>query len=139
MRTASRRIAHPGERSSRIFLRRKADRVSPAIVEKVEKFMEARGFALITPEKLSIAEQCVLMSQCDCLVGFSGSQLHNSMFANQGVVVVEIGDARAAGAPVINQALCVEIAQCELRHSPYCEDAEVTIANLDNVLSAAGF
>jgi hypothetical protein len=75
-RTPDHRRAHPGER------------------EFVAALATA-GVRVIQGWTLSVREQIAEVSNASAVVAFSGSSLHNSVFADQGVPVVEIADERA--------------------------------------------
>jgi len=120
----------------KVFLKRSNDRVAPEVAESIEGFLADRGFAIVVPELLSIPEQIALMDRCDCLVGFAGSQLHNSIFMNSGTQVIEIGDRRSPGALLANQVICSEISAGQLLHTSYSEDPKETVALLRDMIGS---
>jgi capsular polysaccharide biosynthesis protein len=118
----------------KVFLKRKNDRVAPEVSESIEGFLADRGFAIVVPELLTIPEQIALMDHCNCLVGFAGSQLHNSIFMNSGTQVIEIGDRRSPESPLANQVICSEISGGHLLHSRYSDNPEETMSSLKETL-----
>ncbi|MYZ47065.1 glycosyltransferase 61 family protein [Propylenella binzhouense] len=54
------------------------------------------GFEVIDGATLSPEEQARAFGSASALIGFSGSNLHNSIFCAMGTPVIEIGDRRAA-------------------------------------------
>jgi hypothetical protein len=128
----------PRAPATRVFLKRKVDRVSPDVARAVEGYMLGRGFSIVVPESLSLAGQIALMTQVHCVVGFSGSQLHNSIFMTPGAVVVEIGDRRTPEASPTNQVICAAISENRLRHAQYSDDAGSVVHGLEKILESVG-
>lgn len=52
-----------------------------------EEMAVARGYEIVCPEDLSIAEQIALFDSAACIVGEYGSALHNSIFMRPGTTV----------------------------------------------------
>jgi len=124
----------PASSHEKIFLKRSNDRVAPEVAESIEGFLADRGFAIVVPELLTIPEQIALMDHCNCLVGFAGSQLHNSISMNSGTQVIEIGDRRSPESPLANQVICSEISGGHLLHSRNSDNPEEAISSLKETL-----
>lgn len=71
------------------------------------------GFRVIQGWEMSVKEQIAAINSSSSLVAFSGSSLHNSVFATSGTPVLEIMDNRASGTTQIGRPL--QAALCELR------------------------
>lgn len=81
----------------RLFVSR-AGAASRRIVNEaeIEPALAARGFELVDPAAMSIAEQVALFSQASAVVGPHGAGLTNLLFSAPGTEVVEIFAAPAA-------------------------------------------
>lgn len=64
----------------------------------VELALQDKGYRVVEGWDMTVKEQISLINSSSVLVAFSGSSLHNSVFANRGVGVVEIMDSRASAA-----------------------------------------
>ncbi len=58
--------------------------------EMLEAALSARGFKIVHPEALSIAEQMALYARAPALVGLSGSALHQALWCEPGMPTVNI-------------------------------------------------
>jgi hypothetical protein len=102
----------------KLFLVRKLDniRISSCVGEAIHKYCESIGFEMIDMTKFSLYDQIVLMSNAKVSIGFSGSQMHNSMFMSQEskcIVLCDWRDFRSPKSYIPNQKLCNNIAGCE--------------------------
>jgi len=122
--------------SKLIFLSRKSNRVSPMHTNLVESFAQNIGFQIIRPEKISLHEQIQIMSTATVVAGFSGSQLHNSMFCSANTIVIELGDTRKPLMPNPNQVVCSKISGGKLRFVPYNEIPAIICQGLNDQLSS---
>lgn len=86
---------------------------------ELDRLMAELGYAVVHPERLSVREQVAAVSGAEVLVGTSGSALHLSVFAPRGALVVEIGDARRAPEPVINQQILALASEQRLGFIPF--------------------
>jgi len=119
----------------KIYLERRANRVEPSLANAVASYLASHGFARIQPEKLSLAEQIYLFSSADVVCGFSGSQLHNSIFCNDNCTLLEIGDTRITRAGLINQALCNNLSGVNSLFAEYTPDATTMNSRIGQLLS----
>ena len=76
----------------KVFLSREANRIPLEVSKLVESLFQKKGFTVIRPEHLTIKEQIYLSKSASIIAGFSGSQLHNSIFASENTLIIEIGD-----------------------------------------------
>ena len=76
----------------KVFLSREANRIPLEVSKSVESLFQKKGFTIIRPESLTIKEQIYVSKSASVIAGFSGSQLHNSIFASKNTLVIEIGD-----------------------------------------------
>lgn len=70
------------------FSRRKlthSARRSPENIEDMELALERRGYKIVVPETLSIAEQICVMREARVVIGEDGSALHNIIFGYPGL------------------------------------------------------
>jgi hypothetical protein len=85
----------------------------------LERAMATRGFAVIYPELLSLAEQIRLVASAEVLCGLEGSAMHNVVFARPGTLAISIGDARSNDTLDPMQAIAVGLAEASGRHIPF--------------------
>ena len=72
-----------GEFYDKIYFTRTALNDSKDFGERrVEKLFESAGFKVLSPEKLSVDAQILLMSNCSHVICTDGSVAHNAMFCN---------------------------------------------------------
>lgn len=102
----------------KIFLSREANRIPLEVSNSVESLFQKKGFTIIRPESLTIKEQIYISKSASVIAGFSGSQLHNSIFAGENTLVIEIGDEyRKAINP--NQYISNKISGCGSKFIAY--------------------
>lgn len=66
--------------------------------EAVYQSLIGAGCVLVKGWEMSAEEQAKAYSMARAVIGFSGSNLHNTVFAPQGIPVIEIADLRSYGA-----------------------------------------
>jgi len=112
------RAAHTGRISpKRVFLSRRpglASRVDDA--SPVESLFLSRGFKVFYPEEIPTREQLDIYVNCDVLAGFSGSALHNCLFAKSSAAVIDVGDKRTPRGHHPMQAICHSVAGLRAYH-----------------------
>ena len=77
----------------RIYLSRRQPANSMRVMineAELEAALEARGFLIVRPEALPVAEQIILMRNAEVLVGASGAALANALFLPPGAKMFEI-------------------------------------------------
>lgn len=104
--------------SRRRFNARKFSRVIANEV-RIEALFRSFGFDIVYPETMSLAEQVALYRGAAVIAGPSGSNLHNSLFAREGTLVIELGDPRYGGEPAPTQTLCDHVAGVRSRFIPF--------------------
>jgi capsular polysaccharide biosynthesis protein len=125
---------NPGNHPRKLFLPTHTKRTSQAYKEYVEKKFSEQGFCIIRPEKFTFAEQIAMIHNANIIAAFSGSALHNAIYAKPGTIMIEIGDNRSPSFPLINQKIVAEISGAELHFIPYLtEDIERIVAPLCRV------
>ena len=128
------RARHAGGRSTgRIFLSRAPGPTSrPANTLDVEEVFAGFGFEVLYPEQVDIARQLSLYANCEVLAGFSGSAMHNCLFARPGLMTIEVGDARAQRHPATMQTIANELAQVDARFIPFgeAENERINVAKV---------
>jgi hypothetical protein len=102
----------------KVLILRKPDsnRMTPLITDMINSFAIKNNIELVDMPRLSIADQIKLMHETKCLIGFSGSGMHNSMFLQPGCEAINICDFRDFKAPksyIPNQKLCNRVSSCE--------------------------
>ena len=85
--------------------------------ERFYAVMAEHGFRIVDGAALAPEAQVALFSRASVLAGFSGSNLHNSVFAPPGTPVVEITDSRSHGRPERRNR--TQLAICDLLEQPY--------------------
>jgi capsular polysaccharide biosynthesis protein len=99
----------------RLYLSRRRFRETSSVWHGVENeheieelLRDEHGFEVLYPEEMSLAEQLSAYHGAAMLVGESGSQMHNSLFAPRGAVVV-----------VMNEINRVQRRICEFMGQPF--------------------
>ena len=105
--------------SKKIFLARSNNRIPKGIYGVAETLFERHGFTVIRPERLSFAQQIALMRSAEILAGYSGSQLHNSIFCKPGTLVINLGDKKSPDYTLANQLICNSISGSKGTHINY--------------------
>ncbi len=85
--------------------------------ERFYRLMQAEGFEIIDGARLAPEAQVAVFSRASMMVGFSGSNLHNSAFAPAGTPVLEVTDSRSHGRPERRNR--TQLAICQLMEQPY--------------------
>ena len=87
-RLRDRLTAKPSAVGRRVFLSRGDVRQQRVMVNRgqVEKVAEERGFAVVSPERLPLADQVALFTGASLIAGEYGSALHGSVFSAPGTV-----------------------------------------------------
>lgn len=88
----------------------------------VEQALIDDGFTSVRGWDLTVEEQVAAAASASVLVAFSGSNLHNSVFAKRGIPVVEIRDSRAEH-DLLSGVTRLQPALCALRGQPFTEVA----------------
>lgn len=89
----------------KLFLRRESDIRTLINSSAIEEDLVERGFEAVTCERLSFAEQVLMVSRADVIVGQSGAQMANILFARPGTRVYVL----YSNAPGTNYYLWSEI------------------------------
>ena len=116
--------------NNKIFLQIDAKRTTPEYASMVENIFSRLGFSLVRPEKLTLAEQIGLISEAEYIAGFSGSALHNAIFAEAGAKVIQLDYNRSPLSAIRNQEIITEITGVEHAYIPYQE------ANLEAIAAS---
>lgn len=111
----------PGNKKPAFLARSRGHRRLHGQEMAVEEALAEAGFRVIEGWSMSVKDQIALVNTSSCLVGFSGSSLHNSVFADSGVPVVEVMDSRAH-APVRTETP-LQVSLCALRDQPFARVA----------------
>lgn len=83
--------ASPPKAVRRLYVSRRAYPMRVMVNEAaLEAALEARGFTIVRPERLPVAEQIALLRGADVVVGATGAGLANGLFAPDGGKVFEI-------------------------------------------------
>lgn len=79
-----------GNQPTKIYITRRGHKRPFVNEDEVERLLVARGFTVVQPEKLSVAEQIDLFRSARYIVAPTGAALANIMYCEPGVKVVEI-------------------------------------------------
>jgi capsular polysaccharide biosynthesis protein len=91
LRERVRACARANDHGRRIYISRRSQHMRVMVDEPLlEAALAARGFEIIRPERLSVAEQIALFREASVIVGASGAGLANVLFADAGARVIEI-------------------------------------------------
>jgi|GEM_PF-3555049 len=77
---------------------------------KIEALFYKLGFEIFYPEETPFNKQLGAYRDAAILAGPSGSGLHNSLFMQEGALVIELGDPRYNGTSAPTQQICNHIA-----------------------------
>lgn len=86
----------------------------------VEQALVEDGFVSVRGWEMTVEEQVAAVNSAAVITGFTGSNLHNSVFARRGVPVVEIRDSRAQ-LDVLDGVKRIQGPLCLLRDQPFSE------------------
>jgi capsular polysaccharide biosynthesis protein len=86
----------------------------------VDELFRQRGFAIVYPEDLSVADQVALVRDAEIVAGPSGSALHLAAFMRSGRVI-ELGDSRTATNLVVTQRAIAAVKGQLIVHIPFVE------------------
>lgn len=86
----------------------------------IEQALVDDGYVSVQGWDMSVREQVAAVNSASALVAFSGSNLHNSVFAERGVPVVEIMDSRAQHDAAHGRTR-LQRPLCNLREQPFAE------------------
>jgi hypothetical protein len=103
---------------NKFFLSRTIDnnRINSYIATAIMHQCKNMGFIIIDMPSLSIKDQITLMHNADIICGFSGSQIHNSMFMKSSgrcITLCDIRDFKYPRKYSVNQELCDRVSGCE--------------------------
>lgn len=98
------------------------DRVDEQYQNLMKDFFLANGFCIVDPMNLPIEKQIYIMGKARLVAGFEGSQLHNSIFLNEGASVIELASKRTQNTLNINQKMCGLISKSDNLLVPYIPD-----------------
>lgn len=99
----------------------------------VDVMMAARGFEVVHPETLPIAEQVAALAGAVVVAGRPGSQLHLSIYASSDARVVTLGDARSPYVPMPAQRVLDAVCGQQAAFVPYTTDMTTLTTALDDL------
>ncbi len=103
----------------------------------VDELFRQRGFAVVYPEDLSVADQVALVRDAEIVAGPSGSALHLAAFMGSGRVI-ELGDSRSTTELVATQRAIAAVKRQLIVHIPFVGSGEEGEERVDlDRLSAA--
>lgn len=102
----------------------------------IEQLMQARGFAIIHPQLLTIQEQVMLMRTAEVIAGCDGSALHLSTFARPGTRLVAIDGRAVVNQFIIDQARGLDAIHVLAAESVLGRRAKAWSADLDRINAA---
>lgn len=87
--------------------------------ERVERVFRKKGFTIIHPERLSVAEQISLLMECDEFASTEGSCAHNSIFCKPQTKVIILRKADYANSYqiMINEFASLDVVYIDAHHS----------------------
>lgn len=84
-------LPKPTRRGRRLYISRRRQHMRVMVDEPaLEAALAARGFEIVRPERLAVADQLRLFREADIVVGASGAGLANALFCDAGAHVIEI-------------------------------------------------
>lgn len=103
---------------------------------EVDELFRQKGFAVIYPETMAVADQVALVRDAEVLAGQSGSALHLAAFMRSGRVI-ELGDSRTASHLLPTQRAIAAVKKQLIVHVPFVA-GETKDVDLDRVAAALG-
>ncbi len=95
----------------RIYVSREGTRHRrPRNEREVQELVSARGFAVVRPETMEVADQIRLFRGADIALGVHGSGLSNAAFMRPGGMLLEIAPSRPATPPILHNAVFSSLA-----------------------------
>ena len=119
-RMIARSVSAPGPKRRIFFPRPDGHRRAHPHEAAIEQALVDDGFVSVHGWDMSVEEQVAAVNSASALVAFSGSNLHNSVFAERGVPVVEIRDSRAQHDAARGKKR-LQPPLCALREQPFTE------------------
>jgi hypothetical protein len=106
------------EPNRKVLITRKpsTNRTTSEVTKLIIEFATKNNIETINMESLTIEDQIKLIHETKCLIGFSGSGMHNSMFLQPQSIAINICDIRDFMGPkcyIPNQQLCNRISGCQ--------------------------
>ena len=121
--------------ASNIFLARTpGHRRAHPLESELEQAFRDIGFEVVQGWNMSVSDQVRTMMRSKCIVGFSGSNLHNSVFGDAAMVVVELLDQRALDmdATAAQFGLCASKGQAYLRVPSFRDEQPLSVSEIMN-------
>lgn len=127
------RAPYPGPTSPVFFARPRTHRRYHPAEAELEDELAWQGFTIVRGWEISVAEQIAAACSATEILGFSGSNLHNSVFANVRAPVIELIDSRersriSSGGRSLQQPICALRKQHHTRLSTYYRDSTVPMS-----------
>jgi hypothetical protein len=126
------RLAHSEKRAignRKLFLSRKPAGFQRLFnISEVEEVFLGAEFEILYPESLAISEQITAYREAAIIAGFSGSAMHNCIFAPRGCTLIEIGDVRSPERFLLPQRVANELSGMRAHRIPYFESRPGCIA-----------
>jgi capsular polysaccharide biosynthesis protein len=101
---------------------------------EVEDIFREYGFEILYPEALDPGRQMEAYNNAAILAGFSGSALHNCIFAPRGCQVIEIGDTRSPKDYLQPQKVANALVAAKACHFAYVEGSAPRSISGEHVL-----
>lgn len=101
---------------------------------EVDELFRQKGFAVVYPETMAVADQVALVRDAEILAGQSGSALHLAAFMRSGRVV-ELGDTRTANHLLPTQRAIAAVKKQLIVHVPFVA-GDTKDADLDRLAAA---
>lgn len=99
--------AGPNEQVPTLLARPEGHRRGHPMEPEITHVLAGLGVRIIKGWELSVERQVAVANAASVLIGFSGSNLHNSVFARRGIRIIEVQDARAHHVEhTLQSALC---------------------------------
>lgn len=96
------------DKMDKIFLSMRSNNRFDSI-SLVEVIFQEFGFNIVYPEELNFSLQVLKYSNAKVIAGFSGSSMHNVIFADSRAMIIELGDSRTHTSPLELQLKCNEL------------------------------
>ena len=122
--------------TEKIFLNRDESRINPLIRGIASGIFASSGFKIINPENYSLKEQIRIFHSAKIIAGYSGSQMHNSIFCQPRTQVICLGDRNNKKKMLANQIICNQISGTNSTNLDYVDNKAELIKNIENALES---
>lgn len=122
--------------TEKIFLNRSESRINTSIRGVASEIFASNGFKIVNPERHSLKDQIRIFHSAKIIAGYSGSQMHNSIFCQPRTQVICLGDTHNKRKMLANQVICNQISGANSASIDYFDNRVELIENIEDTLKS---